>query len=93
VANQVRLRLGSQSEVRLKWNSFQVLIASGFYSKLSQMPVVLIPLHFDRDSINRIPSCQHSVVLRPFITQDFMTGIPATPGKEIPEEVSSNFIY
>lgn len=70
------------------FNSSQVLISSGFYSKLSQMPVVLIPLHFDRDSINRIPSCQHSVVLRPFITQDFMTGVPATPGKEIPEEVS-----
>jgi len=58
------------------------------------MPVVLIPLHFDRDSIGRIPSCQHSVVLRPFCTQDFMTGIPATPGKEIPEEVSAqNDIY
>jgi GMP synthase (glutamine-hydrolysing) len=94
VANQVssltRQPIGSE---RLKCNSFQVLIASGFYSKLSQMPVVLIPLHFDRDSINRIPSCQHSVVLRPFITQDFMTGIPATPGKEIPEEVSSNCIH
>ncbi|XP_065342548.1 GMP synthase [glutamine-hydrolyzing] isoform X2 [Cloeon dipterum] len=65
----------------------QVLISSDFYSRVSQMPVVLIPIHFDRDSIGRIPSCQHSIVLRPFLTQDFMTGMPATPGKEIPEEV------
>ena len=55
---------------------------------LSQMPVVLIPVHFDRDPLSRVPSCQRSVVIRTFITNDFMTGIPATIGKEIPEEVS-----
>lgn len=52
-----------------------------------QMPVILIPLHFDRDAIVRSPSCQKSVVLRPFITRDFMTGVPVTPGKEIPESI------
>ena len=53
------------------------------------MPVVLIPIHFDRDPQQRpvVPSCQRSVVIRTFITSDFMTGIPATPGREIPEEV------
>ncbi|KAL5243827.1 hypothetical protein ACI65C_011237 [Semiaphis heraclei] len=51
--------------------------------KVSQMPVVLVPLHFDRDIAYRHPSCQRSVVIRPFITEDFMTGIPALPGKHI----------
>ena len=54
------------------------------------MPVVLLPLHFDRDTINLpgMPSCQYSIVLRPFITSDFMTGVAAEPRVHIPEEVS-----
>lgn len=52
------------------------------------MPVVLIPVHFDRDVAYRHPSCQRSVVIRPFITEDFMTGVPALPGKHIPATVS-----
>lgn len=51
------------------------------------MPVVLIPLHFDRDLLTRDPSCQRSVVLRPFITNDFMTGTAAVPGRDFPEDV------
>ena len=56
---------------------------------LSQMPVVLIPIHFDRDPELRpmVPSCQRSLVIRTFITSDFMTGIPATPGKHLPLHV------
>ncbi|EEB14877.1 GMP synthase, putative [Pediculus humanus corporis] len=65
----------------------QVLATSGCMSAISQMPVVLIPIHFDRDTALRIPSCQRSVVLRPFCTQDFMTGVPALPGKQLPTEV------
>jgi GMP synthase (glutamine-hydrolysing) len=49
---------------------------------ISQMPVVLVPLHFDRDPIDRKPSCQRSIVLRPFVSHDFMTGIPVIPGSE-----------
>ena len=64
-----------------------VILFSGLLSKISQMPVVLIPVHFDRDPIDHIPSCQRSVVIRTFITNDFMTGVPATPGKQIPMEV------
>ncbi|XP_050425239.1 GMP synthase [glutamine-hydrolyzing] isoform X2 [Adelges cooleyi] len=52
--------------------------------KVSQMPIILIPVHFDRDIAYRHPSCQRSIVIRPFITEDFMTGIPALPGKHIP---------
>lgn len=62
---------------------------AGLYRKISQMPVVLIPVHFDRDPINRTPSCRRSVVLRPFITNDFMTGVPAVPGSvQLPLQVS-----
>ena len=52
------------------------------------MPIILTPLHFDRDALQKQPSCRRSVVIRTFITSDFMTGIPATPGNQIPEEVS-----
>lgn len=53
---------------------------AGIYRKISQMPVILIPIHFDRDPTNRTPSCCRSIVLRPFITNDFMTGVPVLPG-------------
>lgn len=57
------------------------------------MPVVLIPLHFDRDPANRIPSCARSVVLRPFLTNDFMTGVPIVPGsQQLPATVSLNIL-
>jgi hypothetical protein len=46
------------------------------------MPVVLVPLHFDRDPVDRKPSAQRSIVLRPFVTSDFMTGVPVIPGSE-----------
>ena len=59
---------------------------------MSQMPVVLLPLHFDRDPLQRppLPSCQRSVVIRTFITSDFMTGMPATPGEQLPMDVSTH---
>jgi len=86
------------------------------YSAISQMPVVLIPIQFDRqvylndhEEINNnnnnsddhnqeriIPltrlrpiasSFQHSVVLRTFLTKDFMTGRPAVPGETFPHEM------
>ena len=87
------------------------------YSAISQMPVVLIPIQFDRqiylndheESNNNhdhqqqppvneriIPltrlrpiasSFQHSVVLRAFLTKDFMTGRPAVPGETFPHEM------
>ncbi|XP_055947630.1 GMP synthase [glutamine-hydrolyzing]-like isoform X2 [Argiope bruennichi] len=64
-----------------------VLQSSGYMGSISQMPIVLIPIHFDRDVVSRNPSCQRSAVIRTFITHDFMTGIPATPNKDLPLEV------
>ena len=56
------------------------------------MPVVLIPVHFDRSQLERVPSCARSVVLRPFKTQDFMTGVPAIPGKDLPLDVVQKMV-
>ncbi|XP_030842450.1 GMP synthase [glutamine-hydrolyzing] [Strongylocentrotus purpuratus] len=63
------------------------LVNSGYDKKISQMPIILAPVHFDRDPVMHQPSCQRSVAIRTFITNDFMTGIPAQPGKHIPEDV------
>uniref|UniRef100_A0A8R1XLA8 GMP synthase (glutamine-hydrolyzing) n=1 Tax=Onchocerca volvulus TaxID=6282 RepID=A0A8R1XLA8_ONCVO len=53
---------------------------------IQQMPVVMIPVHFDRDPLERKASTLRSFVLRPFITNDFMIGVAALPGKDIPEQ-------
>uniref|UniRef100_F6U2U3 GMP synthase (glutamine-hydrolyzing) n=1 Tax=Ciona intestinalis TaxID=7719 RepID=F6U2U3_CIOIN len=63
-----------------------VLVKRNLVKSISQMPVVLLPLHFDRNMLFRGPSCQRSVVIRPFITNDFMTGLAAYPGTHIPED-------
>uniref|UniRef100_A0A0K0EQ96 GMP synthase (glutamine-hydrolyzing) n=1 Tax=Strongyloides stercoralis TaxID=6248 RepID=A0A0K0EQ96_STRER len=46
---------------------------------IQQMPVIQIPIHFDRSNSDIEPSTKHSYVLRPFITNDFMTGTAGVP--------------
>ncbi|XP_043270007.1 GMP synthase [glutamine-hydrolyzing] [Venturia canescens] len=70
----------------------QVLASNFCMEAISQMPVVLIPVHFDRDAASRVPSCQRSVVLRPFCSSDFMTGTPAVPGKQLPIHVVKKMV-
>lgn len=70
----------------------QVLLSSGRADCISQMPIVLLPLHLDRDQAMRLPSTQRCVVIRPFITQDFMTGVPAVPGKHLPLELVAKMV-
>lgn len=60
----------------------RILLENDCMRKISQMPVILIPVHFDRDPAPKTPSCMRSVVLRPFVTNDFMTGVPAVPGTD-----------
>lgn len=69
----------------------QALTEHGAMQKITQMPVVLLPIHFDRDPSLIFPesSMLRSVVLRPFITHDFMTGRPAVPGKDLELSVSA----
>lgn len=57
------------SEVLHKYDAFK---------DISQMPVVLLPVSFGRAG-------ERAIVLRPFMSPDFMTGVAATPGKELPE--------
>eukprot|EP00306_Pavlova_sp_CCMP459_P019636 CAMPEP_0185197280 /NCGR_PEP_ID=MMETSP1140-20130426/39993_1 /TAXON_ID=298111 /ORGANISM="Pavlova sp., Strain CCMP459" /LENGTH=648 /DNA_ID=CAMNT_0027764387 /DNA_START=35 /DNA_END=1981 /DNA_ORIENTATION=- len=45
--------------------------------KLAQVPVVLFPCSFGEPG-------SHSIGIRTFITNDFMTGTPAIPGKSLP---------
>lgn len=74
------------------YRAHKVLQDRNYYKAVAQMPVILIPIHFDRDVIigsQNNKSYQRSVVIRTFITEDFMTGIPATPDKHIPFPVSS----
>lgn len=61
----------------------KVLIDSKSAHKLSQMPIVIVPVHFDRDPTQHQPSCQRSIVIRTFLTHDFMTGIAAQPNKHL----------
>jgi len=59
-----------------------------------QLPVVLIPIHFDRQPFSTDhPSVLYAVCLRPFITNDFMTGVAAIPGVHLPSNVYSLEIY
>ncbi|XP_043219698.1 GMP synthase [glutamine-hydrolyzing]-like isoform X2 [Amphibalanus amphitrite] len=87
------LTSGVLSQIReADYVAHQVLSSSGSASVISQMPVVLLPLHFDRDATCHQPSCQRSVVIRTFITHDFMTGVPATPGKQLPLETLKRMV-
>ncbi|EFA75840.1 GMP synthetase [Heterostelium album PN500] len=48
---------------------------------LSQVPIILFPIDFDTEN-----SGKRSIAIRTFITNDFMTGVPAVPNQQIPEE-------
>ena len=65
---------------------------AGYQSVLSAMPIILIPIHFDREMtlISQYPLRRHSVVIRPLITADnFATGVPAIPSKQISFKVGN----
>ncbi len=52
---------------------------------LSQVPVISVPLDFGEKG-------KRSVAIRTFITNDFMTGVPAVPRRDIPEEVLERMV-
>lgn len=70
----------------------ETLLKHDQMKKITQMPIVLIPVHFDIDPISRDPHCQRSVVIRPFLTNDFMTGVAAQPEKDLPIKVLSEMV-
>ena len=53
----------------------QTLLKYDLIRKLSQVPVILAPVDFDQDG-------KRTIVIRTFITNDFMTGVAAIPGTE-----------
>eukprot|EP01060_Flectonema_neradi_P022541 TRINITY_DN30786_c0_g1_i1.p1 TRINITY_DN30786_c0_g1~~TRINITY_DN30786_c0_g1_i1.p1 ORF type:complete len:666 (+),score=177.85 TRINITY_DN30786_c0_g1_i1:49-2046(+) len=68
-----------------------LLIKHDLTTILSQVPVVSFPINFDPQTTQtKRPKVDdiRSIAIRTFITNDFMTGVPAVPGnKEMPEEV------
>ncbi|KAL3096075.1 hypothetical protein niasHS_005834 [Heterodera schachtii] len=63
--------------------------------RVQQFPVIMIPVHFNRQykPPQYFPSMRRSVVLRPFITRDFMTGKAALPGRDIPIETIWEMVH
>lgn len=58
---------------------------NGYIRALSQAPIILTPLNFGIND-NR------SIVMRPFVTRDFMTGTPAIPNVDIPDNILYNVV-
>lgn len=64
----------------------QLLVEHSLVSVVAQVPVVSVPVDLDAEGSDAATTCR-SIVIRTFLTTDFMTGIPVTPGKEIAEAV------
>jgi GMP synthase (glutamine-hydrolysing) len=62
-----------------------ILYKNNLIKKLSQVPVILVPLPFRK-------KWNHSIVLRPFITNDFMTGVPAKIWIHIPQKIVNEMV-
>jgi GMP synthase (glutamine-hydrolysing) len=52
---------------------------------ISQVPVILFPASFGEEG-------KRSIAIRTLITRDFMTGLPALPGKDIPVAVLQEMV-
>jgi GMP synthase (glutamine-hydrolysing) len=63
----------------------EVLRKYGLHESLSQVPVVSFPVYFGKAG-------KRSIGIRTFITNDFMTGVPAVPGKQIPIEALDEIV-
>eukprot|EP00053_Salpingoeca_punica_P013825 m.125252 g.125252 ORF g.125252 m.125252 type:complete len:665 (-) comp16314_c1_seq3:1229-3223(-) len=61
-----------------------VLAKEGLTISISQVPVVLVPVDLNADQTQAGPTSNRSIVIRTFLTNDFMTGVPARPGIEMP---------
>jgi len=63
----------------------EILLKYNLIRKLSQVPVISFPVSFDEPG-------KRSIAIRTIITRDFMTGLPAIPGKDIPEEAVNEIV-
>jgi GMP synthase (glutamine-hydrolysing) len=67
------------------WQVNEVLRKYDLLTSLSQVPVVSFPVHFGSPG-------KRSIAIRTFMTNDFMTGVPATPGVHIPIEALAEMV-
>jgi len=63
----------------------KLLLENDLISKISQVPVILFPQNFGIEN-------GRSVCIRTFLTNDFMTGVPAVVGKELPENILNSMV-
>merc|ERR1712139_240015 len=69
----------------------RTLIKHDLTTKLSQVPVVSFPVEFSSDCQSN--TTMRSIAIRTFITNDFMTGVPAEPGTDyMPLEVLAEMV-
>eukprot|EP01133_Synstelium_polycarpum_P004306 gene4306-5029_t len=64
----------------------ELLLKHKLVRSLSQVPVILFPVSFEGDQEKR------SIAIRTFITNDFMTGVPAVPGETIPIDALNEMV-
>jgi GMP synthase (glutamine-hydrolysing) len=62
-----------------------ILQSNNLMTVLRQVPIILLPLGFGQPA-------SRSIVIRTFITNDWMTGIPATPGVHFEEAVLTQMV-
>lgn len=63
----------------------ELLQKNDLIEKLSQVPVVSFPVNFGQAG-------ERAIGIRAFITNDFMTGLPAVPGKDMPQKVLDEMV-
>lgn len=63
----------------------RLLLEHDLIKPLTQVPVILVPVTFGVGGAR-------SIVIRTFITNDFMTGVPAIPGEQMPVDVLEQMV-
>ena len=71
----------------------QELFAAGLTTKIAQVPVVSVPVDPETGSGDApAPTVRRSIAVRTFMTSDFMTGVPAVPGDQMPLDVLKRIV-
>lgn len=60
----------------------ELLFKHDLVTKISQVPVVSVPVDMDA-AASAGQTSKRCIAIRTFLTADFMTGIPACPGKQV----------
>jgi len=79
-----KLNLETTDQLRLADHLFNIHMKD-YQRKIAQAPVILTPANFGKEGYR-------SIVLRPFVTRDFMTGLPAVPNQDLPQNAILNAV-